>query len=166
VKLSRGAQRLLKILRRYAARYDVIFPYRSTLAKEMNVSPRQLSNYIAELKNAGLVAVFQSGPQPATYQVVAAENCKASAKLVQSKFPASAFHPYNNRRTTQEEMRRRFPMKIETPAPELVSLLEWADREGYPVGNGAELEAAERAWKLRKPPAKETGYDREAKSAR
>jgi hypothetical protein len=57
-------------------------------------------------------------------------------------------------------------METETPSPEVLELFAWADAEGYPTGNGAELEAAERAYKLRKPPAKETGYDRSAKSAR
>lgn len=156
VKLSRGAVALLKILKRYSRRYDMVFPYRSTLAKEMNVSPRQLSNYIAELKKAGFLHVSQSGPQPATYQLLADENCKAIAKLLQSKFKASSRYPYMNLRTTQEEMRLRFPMEIETPAPEVLGLMEWADKNGHPTGNGAELEAAEQAWKLRKGPGTET----------
>lgn len=164
MKLSRGALRLLKILRRYAARYDCVFPYRSTLAKEMNVSPRQLSNYIAELKRAGLIEVFQSGPQPATYQVVAAENCKASAKLLQSNGKASWFYPYMSLRTTQEEMRRRFPMQIENPPPEVVDLMAWAETEGYPVGNGAELDAADRAYKLRKGPGSAKALAKEAQA--
>lgn len=150
--LSRGARRCLKILRRYARRYNCVFPYRSTIAKELDVSPRQFDRYISELKLAGLVTVSQSGPQPANYQIDAGQNGEATSKLRRSNVEASRFAPYINRRITQEEMRARFPMEVETPSPEVVGLLEWADANGYPTSDGAQLEAAERAFKLRKPP--------------
>lgn len=152
--LSRGAQRCIKLLRRYARRYKCVFPYRSTLAKELNCSLRQLDNYIAELKRAGLVSVFQSGPQPANYEVLAEQNCEANAKLVRSNGKASRFYPYMNRRTTYEELRRRFPPTVETPRPEVLSLLEWAESEGYPMATGADVIAAEAAYHRRKPQGK------------
>ena len=166
VKLSRGAQRCLKLLRWYAAKFSQVFPYRSTIAKHLGVTSRQVDRYISELKKAGLINVFQCGQQPASYQVFADKNVEAVSRLRRGYVEAGRRGPYNRVLGTQEEMRARFPMQTETPSPEVLELFAWADAEGYPTGNGAELEAAERASKLRKPPAKETGYDRAAKSAR
>lgn len=45
-------------------------------------------------------------------------------------------------------------MNVETPSPEIMSFLEWAEAEGYPMSNGAELAAAEDAYRRRKPPGK------------
>jgi len=165
VKLSRGAQRCLKLLRWYAAHFQEVYPKRSKLAAHLDCSPRQLDRYISELKKAGLVNVFQAGPQPSTYQVFAAKNGEATAKQWRGYGEASGRGPYRVAGTAEEIWRKR-PMETETPSPEVLELFAWADAEGYPTGNGAELEAAERAYKLRKPPAKETGYDRAAKSAR
>ncbi len=162
MKLSRGAQRCIKLLRWYAAHFQEVFPYRSTLAKHLNVSGAQLDRYIRELKSAGLLSVSQAGPQPASYHVVAGRNDKAMMKLRQSNDKAFGHSPFNRVTVTQEEMRARFPMEIETPSPEVTGLLEWADHNGYPIGDGAQLETAERAWKLRKPPAAATGHAREA----
>lgn len=161
MKLSRGAQRCLKLLRWYAAHFQEVYPYRSTLAKRLGVSIRQLTNYICELKKAGFVSVSQEGPQSASYHVVAGKNCPASSQLLPSKFPASRRSPYIVSGTA-EEIWHKFPMQTETPSPEVAGLLEWAEANGYPVGDMAQLEAAEQARNLKKGPGSAKGMAKEA----
>ena len=55
-------------------------------------------------------------------------------------------------------------MQIENPPPEVVDLMAWAETEGYPVGNGAELDAADRAYKLRKGPGSAKALAKEAQA--
>lgn len=161
MKLSRGAQRCLKLLRWYAAHFQEVFPYRSTIAKHLSVTSRQVDRYISELKKAGLVNVSQAGPQPATYQVVAGQNVEGMSKLRRSNVEASRRSPYIVSGTA-EEIWHKFPMQTETPSPDVAGLLEWAETEGYPVGNGAELDVAEQAWKLRKGPGSAKALAKEA----
>ena len=151
--LSRGATRCLKLLRWYAACYKEVFPYRSTLARQLKVSPQQLDRYIRELKTAGFLKVSQAGPQPSSYQLLTDKNEKAMIKQRESYDKASRRHPYIVS-VPQEEYRRRFPMQIETPSPDVVGLLEWAESEGCPMVTGADVIAAEDAYKRRKPAGK------------
>lgn len=82
--MSRGAERCLALLRWYASRFERVYPKRSTLAKRLAVSSRSVDNYLRELKTCGFVGILQEGPHPASYHVLSAENCEASAKLLRS----------------------------------------------------------------------------------
>jgi hypothetical protein len=53
--LSRGASRCLSLLQSYAAGSGKAFPYQETIAKKLNVKPRMVRYYLAELKASGFV---------------------------------------------------------------------------------------------------------------
>ena len=75
--LSRGAQRCIKLLRWYAARFRDVYPLQSTIAKHLGVTTRQVGRYVKELRDAGLMSVTSGGPHSACYQVVAEKNVRS-----------------------------------------------------------------------------------------
>lgn len=68
--MSRGAQDCLKLLRKYARRYERIYPYQCTLARQMGIKKRYLRKLLLELKRAGLLIVHMEGRTSAIYELV------------------------------------------------------------------------------------------------
>jgi hypothetical protein len=65
MRLSRGAERLLDLLRWYGARFRRIFTKQSKLAAHLKVCVQQIRRYLVELR--GLVTVYKCGRNPAEY---------------------------------------------------------------------------------------------------
>ncbi len=69
-ELSHGARRCLDRLRWYQQRYGRVHPFQEKFAERLGVSDRQLRNYLAELRAAGLVSTQKGGPgHPASYRL-------------------------------------------------------------------------------------------------
>jgi hypothetical protein len=69
-ELSHGARRCLDRLRWYQQRYGRVHPFQQKFAERLGVSDRQLRNYLAELRAAGLVSTQKGGPgHPASYRL-------------------------------------------------------------------------------------------------
>lgn len=94
MKLSRGAQRLLDLLRWYGSRFQRIHPKQEKLAAHLGVKIRQLRYYVRELVDAFLILVRKCGRSSAEYELapeaLTKENCRSIAGLVQVK-PVSSF---------------------------------------------------------------------------
>ena len=69
MRLSRGAQRLIDVLRWYGSRFQRIFPFQSKLAAHLNVCVRQLRRYVRELADALLIRVHRAGPHASEYEL-------------------------------------------------------------------------------------------------
>ena len=77
MKLSRGAQRCLKLLRWYSARFSDVHPSQSKIAKHLEVTDRQVRRYLAELVRAGFLKVRKAGPYEASYLLLAKKNVRS-----------------------------------------------------------------------------------------
>src|ERR1700722_305229 len=99
-KLSRGAQRMLDLLRWYGARFDRIFVFQKKLAAHLGVKVRQLQRYIAELRafkladgKTPLITVQKCGRHAAEYELapeaVATKNVvsKTGLRRVEARSP-------------------------------------------------------------------------------
>lgn len=69
MKLSRGAHKLLKLLRWYAARFANVIPSRAKLAANLKVGVATIGRWMKELKTLGLVKVTLYGPNSAEYEL-------------------------------------------------------------------------------------------------
>ena len=66
--VSRGAERLLDLLRWYGQRFRRIHPFQSDIAEHLKLTSRQIRRYIRELRSLGiLAAVRKFGRQAAEY---------------------------------------------------------------------------------------------------
>lgn len=65
MRLSRGAERLLNLLRWYGSRFRRIFPKQSKLASSLKVCVQQIRRYLVELRD--FVTVHKCGRNPAEY---------------------------------------------------------------------------------------------------
>ena len=93
MRLSRGAQRLLDVLRWYGSKFNRIFPFQSKLADHVGVCIRQLRRYVRELVDALLIRVHRGGPHAAEYELapeaVAAKNVRSLSALCPIKATGS-----------------------------------------------------------------------------
>ena len=118
MRLSRGAQRLLDLLRWYGSRFRRIHPKQQKLADHLKVKIRQLRYYVRELIDATLLLVRKCGRNSAEYELLAGENCRSIAGLVQVK-PVSSFmnvsapHTARPERKPAQKEDRRFDRALE-----------------------------------------------------
>jgi hypothetical protein len=92
MRLSRGAQRLLDLLRWYGSRFRRIHPKQEKLATHLKVKIRQLRYYVRELVDATLLLVRKCGRNSAEYELLAQEKCRSSAGLVQVEAVSSSMN--------------------------------------------------------------------------
>ena len=90
VRLSRGAQRLLDLLRWYGSRFQRIFPFQSKLAAHLGVCVRQLRRYINELVNELLVRVRRAGPHAAEYELAPEALADKNVRSLSGHCPVTA----------------------------------------------------------------------------
>jgi hypothetical protein len=69
MNLSRGAQRLLDLLRWYGARFRRIHPAQIKLGMNLKVSIATVKRWLLELKQLGAVIVQKYGPHSAEYEL-------------------------------------------------------------------------------------------------
>jgi DNA-binding transcriptional MocR family regulator len=120
--LSRGANRLLKLLCWYKARFGEVYPLQATLARNLKVSLRTVSTWRAELVAGGAIQVKHGGPHSSEYVIVEAfqkqalsgESCVPSAQHLRSICVASASGPYMSL-SSLVEVKSSGPVEIELP---------------------------------------------------
>ena len=94
MRLSRGAQRLLDVLRWYGSKFNRIFPFQSKLADHVGVCIRQLRRYVRELVDALLIRVHRGGPHAAEYEL-APEAVAGNVRSLSALCPVSAARSFN-----------------------------------------------------------------------
>ncbi len=94
MRLSRGADRLLDLLRWYGARFRRIFPKQAKLAAHLKVCVQQIRRYLLELKRAGFVQVLSGGRSSAEYVLLQAaqdhQHASENARLTRAQCATNA----------------------------------------------------------------------------
>ena len=131
--LSRGARRCLQLLRSYAARSGRAFPYQAKLAAQLDVKPRMVRYYLAELKAAGFVEkVLKRQHSSAEYCLSGCQSdCRSGPP-----YPITDLKP-----SITSEQQPRKPMGVEIPE-------EWIDAGGSWSGRMVRNPAFDRYVKL------------------
>jgi len=74
MNLSRGARRLLDLLKSFARRSGRAFPFQKTLAEKLEVKIRTIKRWVRELREAGLIAVRRRQHSSAEYEIQKGQN--------------------------------------------------------------------------------------------
>ena len=69
MNLSRGARRLLDLLKSFARRSGRAFPFQKTLAEKLEVKIRTIKRWVRELREGGLIAVRRRQHSSAEYEI-------------------------------------------------------------------------------------------------
>lgn len=89
MRLSRGGQQLLEVLKWYGGRFKRVHPFQSKLAEHLSVSPRQIRRYVRELADALLLRVHKYGQHAAEYEL-APEALTANVRSASGLRPVQA----------------------------------------------------------------------------
>ena len=127
--LSRGARRCLQLLRSYAARSGRAFPYQATLAAQLDVKPRMVRYYLAELKAAGFVEkVLKRQHSSAEYCLSGCQSdCRSGPP-----YPITDLKP-----SITSEQQPRKPMAVETNREPKAYIPDPTGWSGSPILNPA-----------------------------
>lgn len=121
MKLSRGAQRLLDLIRWYRSRFGRVFPFQKKIAEHLLVTCRQVRRYVRELVDAFLLRVHKCGQNSAEYELapeILTENVRSASGLRPSKVSSplmstSAPHAARVERKPQQREDGRFDRALQ-----------------------------------------------------
>jgi hypothetical protein len=112
MRLSRGAQRLLDLLRWYGSRFQRITPTQAKLATHLKVKIRQLRYYVRELVDAFFLRVQKCGRNAAEYELsseaLADKNCRSNAGRMQVECRST---PYTVSVSVPQRVERKPPQR-------------------------------------------------------
>lgn len=91
--LSRGASRLLKLLRWYTARFSTVYPFLSSLGSNLGCHPSTVRRWSKELQTADLLRICRRGPHSALYELLEVHDpVGVTRKLAHSSIVARQAH--------------------------------------------------------------------------
>jgi hypothetical protein len=133
VNLSRGAERLLDLLRWHGRKFRRIIPTQEDLSGHLHVTMRQIRRYLTEL--AGLVTVKKCGRHPAEYilsaDAVAEKNVRSKSGRSPVEVRSVPYMVFNEVEVgVSVYARRKPPTKELRGADAAQAIYERACREG------------------------------------
>jgi len=126
-KLTINARYLLCVLIRYCGNKDNCYPTQALLAKDLGISVRQISVYIKELIQAGLVIKKRKGySRPNTYQVAKHFTIDSVIKDDNKKSTSDKYKQYPS-----DQLRSTYPLYKSDKLPANNTYLISKDNNGF-----------------------------------
>lgn len=110
--LSRGAQRLLDLIRWYRSKFRRVFPFQLKLAGHLGVTSRQVRRYVRELVDAFLLRVQKCGRNAAEYEL-APESLTGNVRSKSAQCPVEPHRPFINTYASHGASEQRKPPQRE-----------------------------------------------------